>query len=105
MQNSWKHKAGSITAGRNTTPQSTIPSSIYTTTTAAIMVLPSEPEFEQALSEVTTSLEHFLVANPEYRKALEIVQVPERIIQFRVVWEDDQNRAQVNRGYRVQVRV
>ena len=68
------------------------------------MVLPSEPEFEQALNEVTSSLETFLHANPEYRKALEIVQVPERVVQFRVVWEDDQGKAQVNRGYRVQVR-
>ena len=39
-----------------------------------------------------------------FAKALEIIQVPERVIQFRVVWEDDQGRAQVNRGYRVQVR-
>ena len=33
----------------------------------------------------------------------EIVQIPERIVQFRVVWEDDQGRSQVNRGFRVQV--
>ena len=69
----------------------------------AIMVLPSEPEFEQALHEVSGSLEVFLKANPEYRKALEIVQIPERVVQFRVVWEDDQGKPQVNRGYRVQV--
>jgi len=31
-----------------------------------------------------------------------IITVPERIIQFRVVWEDDQGQVQVNRGYRVQ---
>ena len=68
------------------------------------MVLPTEPEFQQALDEVSGSLQTFLQANPEYAKALEIVQVPERVIQFRVVWEDDQGRAQVNRGYRVQVR-
>ena len=68
------------------------------------MVLPTEPEFQQALNEVSGSLQTFLQANPEYAKALEIVQVPERVIQFRVVWEDDQGRAQVNRGYRVQVR-
>jgi len=43
-----------------------------------------------------------LKANPEYQKALDIVQIPERVIQFRVVWEDDQGRVQVNRGYRVQ---
>ncbi len=69
------------------------------------MVLPSEPEFEQALNELATSLAPFLKANPEYQKALEIVQIPERIVQFRVVWEDDQGKPQVNRGYRVQVSV
>ncbi|TRM60331.1 Glutamate/Leucine/Phenylalanine/Valine dehydrogenase-domain-containing protein [Schizophyllum amplum] len=66
------------------------------------MVLPSEPEFEQALNELKVSLTSFLKANPEYEKALEIVQIPERIIQFRVVWEDDKGKAQVNRGFRVQ---
>ncbi|KZT42691.1 NADP-specific glutamate dehydrogenase [Sistotremastrum suecicum HHB10207 ss-3] len=66
------------------------------------MVLPSEPEFEQALNELTVSLSSFLAANPRYKKALEIVQIPERILQFRVVWEDDQGQPHVNRGYRVQ---
>ena len=68
------------------------------------MVLPSEPEFEQALTELTQSLQVFLKANPEYQKALEIIQVPERVVQFRVVWEDDKGQPQVNRGFRVQVR-
>jgi len=31
-----------------------------------------------------------------------VVSIPERIIQFRVVWEDDAGNVQVNRGYRVQ---
>ncbi|KAF6744840.1 NADP-specific glutamate dehydrogenase [Ephemerocybe angulata] len=66
------------------------------------MVFPSEPEFEQALHELTTSLEPFLAANPHYKKALDVVQVPERVLQFRVVWEDDQGIPQVNRGFRVQ---
>jgi glutamate dehydrogenase (NADP+) len=64
--------------------------------------LPSEPEFEQALREIQQTLEPFLEKHPEYRKALEVVQIPERVIQFRVVWEDDKGVAQVNRGYRVQ---
>ncbi|KAN0061807.1 NADP-dependent glutamate dehydrogenase [Thecaphora frezii] len=64
--------------------------------------LPSEPEFEQALNEVTSTLAPFLEKNPEYKKALEIIQIPERVIQFRVVWEDDKGNARVNRGYRVQ---
>ncbi|EPQ56338.1 NADP-specific glutamate dehydrogenase [Gloeophyllum trabeum ATCC 11539] len=66
------------------------------------MVQPHEPEFEQALTELSVSLKPFLEANPEYKKAFEIVQIPERIVQFRVVWEDDQGRPQVNRGFRVQ---
>jgi glutamate dehydrogenase (NADP+) len=57
----------------------------------------------QALNELTTSLGPFLKQNPAYRKALAVVQIPERIIQFRVVWEDDKGQTQVNRGYRVQV--
>jgi glutamate dehydrogenase (NADP+) len=40
--------------------------------------------------------------NPEYKTALKVVSIPERIIQFRVVWEDDSGNLQVNRGYRVQ---
>ena len=40
--------------------------------------------------------------DPEYKKALQVVAIPERVIQFRVVWEDDKNQMQVNRGFRVQ---
>lgn len=57
----------------------------------------------QALHELETSLGPFIAANPRYKKALEIVQVPERVLQFRVTWEDDQGQPQVNRGFRVQV--
>lgn len=39
---------------------------------------------------------------PEYKTALKVVSIPERIIQFRVTWEDDQGNLQINRGYRVQ---
>ncbi|TID15581.1 NADP-specific glutamate dehydrogenase [Venturia nashicola] len=66
--------------------------------------LPSEPEFEQAYKELASTLENSTLfeKNPEYKKALQIAAIPERIIQFRVVWEDDKNQVQVNRGYRVQ---
>jgi len=64
--------------------------------------LPSEPEFEQAVHEIASTLEPFLVANPEYRKALAVVQIPERVLQFRVTWERDDGSLAVNRGYRVQ---
>jgi len=48
------------------------------------------------------SLGPFLKGNPEYQKALDIVQVPERVLQFRVIWEDDAGCPHVNVGYRVQ---
>ncbi|PYH41856.1 glutamate dehydrogenase [Aspergillus saccharolyticus JOP 1030-1] len=66
--------------------------------------LPVEPEFEQAYKELASTLENSTLfqKNPEYRKALAVVSVPERVIQFRVVWEDDQGQVQVNRGFRVQ---
>ncbi|KAI2629100.1 NADP-specific glutamate dehydrogenase [Hypomontagnella submonticulosa] len=66
--------------------------------------LPSEPEFEQAYKELVATLEEssLFQEHPEYRTALNVVSIPERIIQFRVVWEDDKGNLQVNRGYRVQ---
>jgi glutamate dehydrogenase (NADP+) len=64
----------------------------------------AEPEFEQAKKELISTLEasSLFEKNPEYKKALEVVSIPERIIQFRVVWEDDKGECQVNKGYRVQ---
>ena len=54
--------------------------------------------------ELASTLENSTLfqKNPEYRKALAVVSVPERVIQFRVVWEDDNHQVQVNRGFRVQ---
>jgi glutamate dehydrogenase (NADP+) len=68
------------------------------------MAPPSEPEFEQAYHELASTLEKSTLfeKNPEYKTALKIVAIPERIIQFRVTWEDDKGAVQVNRGYRVQ---
>jgi glutamate dehydrogenase (NADP+) len=66
--------------------------------------LPSEPEFEQAYKELVSTLEDSTLfeKHPEYRTALAVCSIPERVIQFRVVWEDDKGSVQVNRGYRVQ---
>ncbi|KAL2122303.1 hypothetical protein VTJ04DRAFT_2758 [Mycothermus thermophilus] len=66
--------------------------------------LPSEPEFEQAYKELAYTLENSTLfeQHPEYRTALKVVSIPERVIQFRVTWEDDAGNLQVNRGYRVQ---
>lgn len=57
-----------------------------------------------SLIELASTLEHSSLyeKKPEYRRALECISVPERVIQFRVVWEDDKNEMHVNRGYRVQ---
>ena len=64
----------------------------------------NEPEFLQAMHEVLESLEPVLIAHPEYIDAgvLERLIEPERQIMFRVPWLDDQNKVQVNRGFRVQ---
>jgi glutamate dehydrogenase (NADP+) len=64
----------------------------------------AEPEFEQARKELTSTLENssLFEKNPEYKKALEVASIPERIIQFRVTWENDKGECQVNKGYRVQ---
>jgi len=55
------------------------------------------PELASTLEDSTLFKEH-----PEYRTALEVCSIPERVIQFRVVWEDDKGHLRVNRGYRVQ---
>ncbi len=64
----------------------------------------NEPEFLQTVEEVLSSLEPVIDAHPEYEAAalLERMIEPERVIEFRVTWEDDNHVWQVNRGYRVQ---
>ena len=54
--------------------------------------------------ELASTLENSTLfeQHPEYRVALKVASIPERVIQFRVVWEDDNGVLQVNRGYRVQ---
>lgn len=63
-----------------------------------------ETEFLQAAEEVLESLSPVFDPHPEFQKhaILERIVEPERVIQFRVPWLDDQNRPQVNRGFRVQ---
>ncbi len=65
---------------------------------------PSQPEFIQAATEVLTSLEPVINANPKYEQAaiLERLVEPERQIIFRVPWVDDDGKVHVNTGYRVQ---
>ncbi|KAK9472253.1 Glutamate/Leucine/Phenylalanine/Valine dehydrogenase-domain-containing protein [Dipodascopsis tothii] len=68
------------------------------------MVRPSEPEFEQAYNELLLTLEDssLFQKKPQFRKLLPVISVPERVIQFRVVWENDAGEIQVNNGFRVQ---
>ena len=65
---------------------------------------PHQPEFLQAVREVMASLWPFLEKNPQYRDyaLLERLCEPDRVIQFRVCWTDDQGRTQVNRAFRIQ---
>ena len=65
---------------------------------------PAEPEFHQAVREVLSSLVPVVEARPEFitEGVMDCLVEPERIIKFRVPWEDDQGRVHVNRGFRVQ---
>ena len=64
----------------------------------------NEPEFLQAVKEVFESLELVIDKHPEWEKAglIERFVEPERVIEFRVPWVDDNGKTRVNRGYRVQ---
>jgi glutamate dehydrogenase (NADP+) len=65
---------------------------------------PGELEFHQAVKEVLESLEPVINNRPEYIEAniLERIVEPERVIIFRVPWQDDRGKVHVNRGFRVQ---
>lgn len=65
---------------------------------------PYQPEYLQAVFEVLESLQPLVEKDPKYEKnaVIERIVEPERLIQFKVVWEDDKGDIQVNRGYRVQ---
>src|SRR5512145_932723 len=66
---------------------------------------PGETEFHQAVAEVVESLALVLDRHPEYRAAriLERISEPERVVMFRVPWQDDRGEIQVNRGFRIQM--
>jgi glutamate dehydrogenase (NADP+) len=66
---------------------------------------PAEPEFHQAVEEVLESLAPVFDRRPEYRSAriLERMVEPERVVMFRVPWQDDRGAWQVNRGYRIEM--
>lgn len=64
-----------------------------------------EPEFLQAVHEVAETVIPFIEKNKKYQvdNLLERMVEPERVIMFRVPWMDDKGKAQVNRGFRIQM--
>lgn len=65
---------------------------------------PGEPEFHQAVSEVVETLTPFLDDHQKYRDGyiLERMTEPDRIVIFRVTWQDDAGRIHADRAWRVQ---
>lgn len=87
--------------------QHTARTPIYTRTTPhthKLLRAPPHHTTTNAPAELSSTLENssLFEKHPDYKKALLISAIPERVIQFRVVWEDDKGQCQVNRGYRVQ---
>ena len=65
---------------------------------------PGEEEFHQAVREIAETLVPFVLEHPKYHEAciLERMTEPDRIVIFRVCWEDDAGRIRTNRAWRVQ---
>lgn len=65
---------------------------------------PGESEFHQAVYEVAVDIFDFIEDKEVYHEAqiLRRIAEPDRVISFRVCWEDDRGRVRVQRGYRVQ---
>lgn len=65
---------------------------------------PGQPEFIQAVREVAESVLDYIRDNPKYHtyQVLERMAEPDRVISFRVCWQDDAGNIRVNRGYRIQ---
>ncbi|MDX1532393.1 MAG: NADP-specific glutamate dehydrogenase, partial [Rhodothermales bacterium] len=65
---------------------------------------PGQPEFIQAVREVAEKVVPFINDHPAYEDArvFERLVEPDRVVMFRVTWEDDAGRVHINRGYRIQ---
>ena len=63
-----------------------------------------QPEFQQAVQEAAEDIFDFIADKVEYHEAqiLRRIAEPDRVISFRVCWEDDNNNIRVQRGWRVQ---
>ena len=65
---------------------------------------PGQTEFIQAVQEVAQDIYEFIEDKEEYHEAqiLRRIAEPDRVISFRVCWEDDNHNIRVQRGFRVQ---
>ncbi len=65
---------------------------------------PGQPEFHQAVKEFVLTVMPYVKQNPQYQQAqiLERLTEPDRIIIYRVTWQDDDGNIRVNRAWRVQ---
>ncbi|MHA7819757.1 MAG: NADP-specific glutamate dehydrogenase [Erythrobacter sp.] len=65
---------------------------------------PGQPEFVQAVQEVSQDIFDFIADKVEYHEAqiLRRIAEPDRVVSFRVCWEDDNHNVRVQRGWRVQ---
>ncbi len=65
---------------------------------------PGENEYLQAVREVLESIEDVYNANPQFEAAgiIDRIVEPDRILMFKIPWEDDQGKVHVNLGYRIQ---
>ena len=65
---------------------------------------PGQDEFVQAVQEVAEDIFDFIQDKEEYHhyQILRRIAEPDRVISFRVCWEDDKGNIRVQRGWRVQ---
>ena len=65
---------------------------------------PGETEFIQAVQEVAQDIYSFIEDKEQYHAAqiLRRITEPDRVVSFRVCWEDDAHNIRVQRGWRVQ---
>ncbi|MGQ0560173.1 MAG: NADP-specific glutamate dehydrogenase [Sphingosinicella sp.] len=65
---------------------------------------PGQPEFVQAVQEVAEDIFEFMADREIYHRwqILRRITEPDRVVSFRVCWEDDNRQIRVQRGYRVQ---
>jgi len=65
---------------------------------------PGQTEFIQAVQEVAEDIFDFIQDKEDYHRwqILRRIAEPDRVVSFRVCWEDDNHEIRVQRGYRVQ---